>query len=206
MTKLLIITGPQGSGNHLFSKLFSARTDVYGWQQLFDHPWITHENEPFNQYWNDPELLNDFNWDQSQYYVTSISCPYIKNFQECIPRYADFFSKLKQHKIQTSLLIIGRDENVLEFQQLRIRDKLTLDQFKEQMPWLSQQNPIYASQELAYLYKFDYLSSLSRQLDFPITTDKQALNNILAVNANKKYFHPAEMSDLDLTIRKLNGL
>jgi hypothetical protein len=206
MIRMLIITGPQGSGNHLFSKLFSAHPDVYGWKQLFEQPWVTHEHEPFNLYWQEPQLLKKFNWAQSDYYVTSISCPYINNYQECTPRYCEFFAELKKQKINTSVLIVGRDSNVLEYQQQRIRDKSTLEDFKKQLPLLTQQNPLYISQELAYLYKGNYLSSLGQQLNFPVTDDNQILSDILSVDANKKYFRPAEMSDLDLTIRRLNGL
>ena len=28
---MLIVTGPQGSGNHLFAKLFNLHPEVYGW-------------------------------------------------------------------------------------------------------------------------------------------------------------------------------
>ena len=36
--KLLIITGPQGSGNHLVSRLFSLHDDVGGWKELSSMP------------------------------------------------------------------------------------------------------------------------------------------------------------------------
>jgi hypothetical protein len=205
MTRLLVITGPQGSGNHLFSKLFSAHPDVYGWKELLKQHWITHDHEPFNSYWHQPDLLKDFNWSQADYYVTSISCPYINDSKEFIPKYFEFFAELKKQKIQTSLLIVGRDENILEFQQQRIRDKHTLVEFKKQLHLLVREDPIYVSQELAYLYKGDYLLSLGQQLHFPVTADNEILSNILSVNANKKYFREAEMSELDLTIRRLNG-
>jgi len=205
MIRMLIITGPQGSGNHLFSKLFSAHPDVYGWKELLKQYWITHDHEPFNLYWHQPNLLTDFDWSQSDYYVTSISCPYINNGKECTPRYSEFFAELKKQNIQTSLLIVGRDENILELQQQRIRDKQTLTEFKKQLHLLVQEDPVYVSQELAYLYKGDYLLSLGRQLHFPVTTDNEILSDILSVNTNKKYFRNAKMSELDLTIRQLNG-
>ena len=37
MKKLLIITGPQGSGNHLFSRILSTGTQVGGWKGLLEN-------------------------------------------------------------------------------------------------------------------------------------------------------------------------
>mgnify|MGYP001227449634 FL=1 len=31
---ILVITGPQGTGNHVFSKVLSMHKDVYGWGKL----------------------------------------------------------------------------------------------------------------------------------------------------------------------------
>ena len=73
--KLLIITGPQGSGNHLFAKIFSMHPSVEGWPMLRDE-WQGHHEEPFADYWQEPKTLKDKVWER-QYYVTSISCPYI---------------------------------------------------------------------------------------------------------------------------------
>ena len=58
-SNLLIITGPQGSGNHLFSKLFNLHPDVYGWDM--EKYWVGHHTEPFSEYWTDPSKLKYFN-------------------------------------------------------------------------------------------------------------------------------------------------
>ena len=73
---ILIITGPQGSGNHLFSKIFALSEQVHGWSALNQQYWIGHDQEPFARYWHDPVLLDQFNWSHD-YYVTSVSCPYV---------------------------------------------------------------------------------------------------------------------------------
>ena len=76
MAKMLILTGPQGAGNHLWSKIFSLHPEVYGWKTLLENYWEAHRfAEPFARYWRDPSLLKEFNWAQSDYYFTSISCP-----------------------------------------------------------------------------------------------------------------------------------
>ena len=39
MKTLAVLTGPQGSGNHLWSKIFSLHEDVFGWKSLLDNYW-----------------------------------------------------------------------------------------------------------------------------------------------------------------------
>ena len=47
MKKLLIVTGPQGSGNHLFSRIFSMHECVGGWKELVDTYWVPSDLENF---------------------------------------------------------------------------------------------------------------------------------------------------------------
>ena len=90
MTRLLIITGPQGSGNHVFSKCLAVHEDVFGWKSLLNTYWEGHHHEPFADAWEDPELLHEFDWDQSDYFVTSVSTPYFKNKEATIPSFERF--------------------------------------------------------------------------------------------------------------------
>ena len=48
MKKLLIVTGPQGSGNHLFARLFSLHPNVMGWEKLHDKYWVPSDEEPLS--------------------------------------------------------------------------------------------------------------------------------------------------------------
>ena len=59
--KIVILTGPQGSGNHLWSKVFSLHEDVFGWKSLLENYWEAHRlTEPFAAYWRDPSTLKEF--------------------------------------------------------------------------------------------------------------------------------------------------
>ena len=60
MKKLLIVTGPQGSGNHLFARLFSLHENVIGWEKLHEKYWVPSAQEP-NQANNDNDSCNDSN-------------------------------------------------------------------------------------------------------------------------------------------------
>lgn len=50
MKKLLILTGPQGSGNHLMAKIFSTHPEVAGWTALSEKYWVTSISVPFINY------------------------------------------------------------------------------------------------------------------------------------------------------------
>ncbi len=202
----MIITGPQGSGNHLFSKIFSLHSAVTGWTALYDRVWVGHDQEPFQQYWQYPEQLKDFDWSQSQYYMTSISCPYVLNKKFSIPKYAEFTNEAKKH-CDVILGIIGRDKNVLKYQQLRVRrGEHTTPIAVGELSKLKDltDNVFYLSQELFFLYGKAYLSNLSKQIGFPIACEDAYIDKILTMEANGKYVRPAEEGPFDQEQFKIN--
>jgi len=201
MTRLLIITGPQGSGNHLFSKCFAVHEDVYGWKSLLNTYWEGHHHEPFADAWEDPELLHEFNWDQSDYFVTSISCPYFKNKQAVVPKYEKFIKIAEQYVDQIDVAIIGRDQTILKYQQLRVRKEHTTQIALDSFKWLFEhQQCSFLSQELLALYKVDYLKQVSKQLDWPIAY--LSVDDILTNDANKKYIKDVQEYWLDDEVHK----
>jgi hypothetical protein len=195
---LLIITGPQGSGNHLFSKIFALADQVQGWSALNQQYWIGHDQEPFARYWHDPVLLDQFDW-QEKYYVTSISCPYVYCGETIIPDYAAFISRCP---VPVRLAIIGRDQTILEYQQSRVRGRQTKQEFLNTINDLMKYDPTFISQELLYLYGANYIKSLGQQLDFPVSQDVTAINEILKEDANKKYIEPVTNHWLDEEVKR----
>ena len=204
MKTMLIITGPQGSGNHLFSKIFALHPDVYGWDQLLDTYWIAHKDEPFAEHWNRPELLKSFDWSQSDYYVTSISCPYHNVDVPTVPNYQEFIDTLGELNIRVKIAVIGRDQTILESQQQRIRNRVSLPNFLAQLDYLNSFNPIYLSQELLYLYKEHHVANIAGLLDFPVDSNNSKIGEILATDANSKYIRDIELQELDLYVRKVS--
>ena len=186
--KLLIITGPQGSGNHLFSKILSKHPEVYGWQMK--SYWEGHHEEPFSNYWRYPELLDQFQWQKHKFIFTSISCPYIKDKVPHIPNYKKFITEAKKFA-DVKVAIIGRDANILKHQQERVRGKSTIKYFMEGLETLLEYNPVFVSQELYQLYGNYYLQGLSKQLDFPIQPQE------IYEDANTKYIQVVEEQPLD---------
>lgn len=196
--RLLILTGPQGAGNHLWSKIFSLHPEVYGWKTLLDNYWEAHRfAEPFARYWKNPDLLTEFDWSQSNCYFTSISCPLGIVGSDVNPiwnpnimMFANIASSLN---IDVEIAVVGRDKNILEYQQTRIRTRPTIDLFLEQLQTIP--NPIFLSYELLYLYGTDYLRSL--KCNIPIAYNDPRINNILSDDPNAKYIHSVEFNELD---------
>ena len=198
---LLIITGPQGSGNHLFSKIFSYHKDVYGWNALYKNKWVGHDQEVFQPYWLEPKKLSGFDWTQSKYFVTSISCPFVLNKKFTTPKYHTFVKQAKKYAT-VKIAIIGRDKNIIKQQQLRVRKgEHTAPVALQHLRLLD--NAFYLSHELFFLYGIDYVKSIAKQLDFPISTGSY-VKGLLKEESNKKYVKYAKKGKFDNYQFKIN--
>lgn len=198
MAKMLILTGPQGAGNHLWSKIFSLHPEVYGWKTLLDNYWEAHRfSEPFAQHWRDHTLLKSFDWSQSEYYFTSISLPLGIIGSDVNPVWMPdpqgFAREVMSCGIYVEFAVVGRDQTILNNQQTRIRTQPTLPMFLKQLPKIW--NPTFLSYELLYLYRQDYLKSL--KLNIPVDWNDPRIDIILADDANNKYIHNVDYNELD---------
>lgn len=196
MKTLLIITGPQGSGNHLFSKIFATHPSVTGWKNLLDTYWIGHDEEPMAAFWKQPETILSQVWADG-FYVTSISNPYFDDGVETSPNYEDVIRNFRLAGFRVKVGIIGRDQNILRFQQKRVRGKETLDVFLSNLPTLLDYKPIFLSTELLYLYRSDYVHSLQLALSLPVLNNQDEIEQILQSDPNAKYFSPVGHQPLD---------
>ena len=207
--KLLIVTGPQGSGNHLWSKIFAMHPAVVGWTMMRTE-WQGHHEEPFNEYWQEPERLKDLDISEKHNFVTSISCPYYKDKEPQTPNYAKFITHAKKKFNKVVVAIIGRDRDILKLQQTRFRKEHTtpiaLSQFKhfdktvceDINKFVGAENLQYISTELLYLYGGQYLKTLSSNLDFPVAWNHETLLiDYLKKNTNAKYIQDIEKGDFD---------
>jgi hypothetical protein len=204
MKQLLIMTGPQGSGNHLWSKILAETPQVQGWKELQEKFWVGHGNEPFALVWEDPSLFSKIEW-KHDYYVTSVSCPYIKKdgprftekVQGTIPNYDAFIEGARAEGFEVKLVVIGREMNIVKYQQTRVRGKYTAPIFLKELDGLMKYDPIFFSNELLHLYRLKYIQQLSKILNFPISITKEKLDEILKDNANEKYLKQAEYAWVD---------
>ena len=186
MKTLLILTGPQGSGNHLWSKIFALHPQVLGWRALLDTHWIGHDQEPFAQAWADPSRLNEMSWRQADWIVTSMSVPYMLNGTATVPDFKGFVRGVQNLGHRVIFGVLGRDQNIVRMQQQRVRGAPTLDQALGEFDNLAA--PVFLSYELLHLYGHKYLESVGRQLNFPIAVNDPRITAILADDTNAKYF------------------
>ena len=198
MAKMLILTGPQGAGNHLWSKVLSLHSEVYGWKTLLENYWEAHRfAEPFAQHWRDHGLLKTFDWSQSEYYFTSISLPLGIVGHDVnpiwMPDLQGFTATVLGCGVEVEIAVVGRDQTILANQQTRIRTQSTLPLFLEQLSKIW--NPTFLSYELLYLYKQDYLKSL--KLNIPVAWDDPSIDTILENDSNLKYIHYVDEYILD---------
>ncbi|WP_353482984.1 hypothetical protein [Haliscomenobacter sp.] len=186
MKTLLILTGPQGAGNHLWSKIFALHPQVLGWRALLDTHWIGHDQEPFAQAWQDPARLNEMSWRQADWFVTSMSVPYMNNGTVTVPDFKSFVRGVQNLGHRVIFGVLGRDQNIVRMQQTRVRGAVTLDQSLKEFDNLAA--PVFLSYELLHLYGHKYLESIGRQLNFPIAVNDPRITAILADDTNAKYF------------------
>jgi len=197
MKTLLIITGPQGSGNHLWSKIFALHPDVHGWHALLHEYWIGHDQEPFAAYWENPDLLQDFDWSRCDHYVTSVSTPYMLNGERTVPNIVQFAATAMGLGICVKIAIIGRDRNILTYQEQRVRGDATYDTALKEYEKLRTWSPVFLSYELLHLYRDLYLQQIANQLEFPVDYSSAQLANILTDDTNSKYFNPVDHHPTD---------
>ena len=204
--KILLLMGPQGSGNHLFSKIFALHPDVKGWDELLDESnpdnyFTPHWREPNNEYWDNIDNVNHSILGWKNFAVISASIPFWNKDELQIPAAQKFIDKVLSLGIDIQPVIIGRDSTILTLQQSRMRGGPTWGCVTQFVRWIEPM-PFFVSTELLYLYKKKYLESLNKWLEFPIAYKDPRINDILAEDSNAKYIHWAENPKVDDITRR----
>jgi len=191
--KLLIITGPQGSGNHLFSKVFSYHSDVNGWD-FGDKYWIPSDEEPFAECWVDPSKTKSML--TKDYMVANVSVPFVFDGVKQIPQIQEVVYEAQDAGYEVKVCIVTRDRTINEEQQLRVRKEVTLPTALQYYYNLDATIE-FISHESLYLYGGAYLKWLSKVLDFPIAYSDERLLKDIKENQNAKYVKHVEEHWLD---------
>jgi hypothetical protein len=105
-----------------------------------------------------------------------------------VPNFKAFVSKLQIAGLRIKFAVLGRDRNIVEMQQSRVRGAPTLATALAEFDQLAA--PVFLSYELLHLYGAKYLENIQQQLGFPIATADPRLKDILAEDTNAKYFKP----------------
>jgi hypothetical protein len=202
--QLLMMMGPQGSGNHIFSRMFSLHPEVYGWKDLQEHYWIRHQREPFAEFYIFPHLLTqevfDKNYDGWQYYFANISYPFGMYAVRYEPKILEFCQRFVSFGFEVKIVVIVRDDIINRLQQQRLRKKETIDSMKKYLDevLLPSEFPVhFVSLESFFSYKQTYLKYLSKILEFPIDFDNPEILKFIDESPNKKYIVPADSHPVD---------
>jgi len=201
MANILVISGPQGTGNHVFSKVLSMHSNVHGWDQLLREYWINHDNAPFKDIWNTPENIDNYDWTEHENYVLSVSGPYVDKDamgvrQTKYPNYKEVLRRLNE-KGNLQVGIIGRDQNITAQNQLRKRGVESLHNYLNKIEDIMEYRHTFLSVELLYMFRHQYVKSLDSVLDIPVDYTNERLHYILNKDPNAKYVHYVENSWLD---------
>lgn len=197
--KLLIITGPQGSGNHLFSRLFSLHDYVGGWKELIDEYWIPSDQETFAPFWVTPEALTLGDFRGHEHWVANVSVPFVYDGVKQIPKIHLMARQAQKLNIEVKIGIIVRDQNINLEQQRRVRKEETLPvaqnyYYTELLPNFDCH---FLDHEAFFLHKRHYLKWLSRVLDFPVAWWHDDVDKFIDKDANHKYVKYVEEYWLD---------
>ena len=201
MANILVISGPQGTGNHVFSKVLSMHSNVHGWDQLLREYWINHDNAPFKDIWNTPENIDNYDWTEHENYVLSVSGPYVDKDamgvrQTKYPDYKEVLRRLND-KGNLQVGIIGRDQNITAQNQLRKRGVESLHNYLNKIEDIMKYRHTFLSVELLYMFRHQYVKSLDSVLDIPVDYSNERLHYILNKDPNAKYVKYVKHSWLD---------
>lgn len=190
MKKLLIITGPQGSGNHFFSRVLSTHPEVGGWKSLIDKYWVPSDEEPFAEYWVYPERLTAAQFDSYDYWLANVSCPFFHDGQRYVPKILEVAKQARGFGVDVKIAIIVRDQNINAEQQLRVRKEITTpiaqDYYYNQL--LTSDFPVhFLDNEAFFLHREHYLKWMSKLLSFPIDYNNPDVFKFITEDPNAKY-------------------
>ena len=200
MKKLLIVTGPQGSGNHLFSRLLSLHPAVEGWTEMLDQYWVPSDQEPFAEYWVTPELLTQEVFDNKDFYFANVSCPFFFDGVRNIPKILEVAERARSFGVEVEIAIVVRDQNINQLQQLRVRKEHTtpIAQKYYYETLLPSSFPVhFLDHEAFFLHTTYYLKWVSRVLNFPIAYDNPDIMKFITEDANHKYVRAIDTHWLD---------
>lgn len=190
MKRLLIITGPQGSGNHLFSRILSTHKSVGGWKSLLDKYWVPSDEEPFAEYWVYPERLTAEQFEGRDYWLANVSCPFFYDGTRYVPKIKEVAEQAASFGIDVKIAIITRDMNINRQQQLRVRKEYTtpIAQDYYYNVLLKTSFPVhFLSNESLFLHREHYLRYLERTLQIPVDYNNPDIFKFLSQDPNAKY-------------------
>jgi hypothetical protein len=164
--------------------------DVSGWEELKEKYWVPSDQEPFADYWVNPESLNLDKFYGYQYHLANVSCPFMYDGVRYVPKILEVAERAKMLGIEVQIAIIVRDQNINAEQQRRVRGEVTtpIAQNYYYNTLLTSSFPVhFLDHEAFFLHKEHYLKWAGKTLNFPVELDTVKINRFIDKDANHKY-------------------
>lgn len=199
--RLLIVTGPQGSGNHVFSRIFSQHPEVQGWESLRHQYWVPSDQESFAEFWVNPQRLTADHFAHNQYFLANVSVPFFYDGVRHMPRINEVAARAVEFGVEVVIAIVTRDHNINTVQQQRVGQDVTLwramDYYQQHV--LGHFECHIVSHECFFLWRQHYIKYLGQILRFPVLAETS--NEFIESAPNGKYVHSIDHHWLDDEIR-----
>ena len=188
---VILLIGPQGSGNHLWSKVFTTWADK--------EFWVGHKNEPHSKLWQDMDSWRTYVFPNIDN-VVSISIPYAVEGKTTFPDVKLWMDIMKERDIEYRVCAITRDENINFLQNKRVRPENNYYKAVEYIKTLDVD--CFLSTETLMLYQWKYVEQVCRHLQFSI--DKKDVD--FSQSFNEKYVKYVQEFDLDKKVWEVSGI
>ena len=165
--------------------------------------WVPSDQEPFADYWVNPEKLTADVFEGKDFHLANVSCPFFFDGVRYVPKILEVAKRARSFGVEVQIGIIVRDQNINRVQQERVRGMHTTPIAQEYyydtlIP--SGFDVHFIDHEAFFLHKQHYLRWLEKILGFPIAWDSPDLMKFITDDANGKYVHPIKTHWLDEVI------
>lgn len=204
MKKFIIVTGPAGAGNHIFTQVLSSHPQVGGWKELLEGTWIPADQETFADYWINPVNLSAENFDGYHYWVANATYPLYYNGVKQLPKILELAEKAHAMNIDVRIAIVTRDQTIVSSSQERIYNESYINEAKSYYDEIFNSHfPVhFLSLEALYFYQYEYVKWIGRILTIPVDTDNPTLFATLPQDPNEKYISAVAEQSLDPQIQQ----
>lgn len=199
--RLLILTGPQGSGNHVLSRVFSWHPKVRGWDALKNNYWVPSDQEPFAEFWVYPERLTSEHFQGNEFFFANVSAPFFYDGKRQLPKIHEVAERAQDFGVEVVIGIVTRDKNINMQQQDRVGGDITWGEalYYYRQHLLQNFECHFISHETFFAWHVDYLLYLSQLLKFPVDITRSM--DMIDHNPNRKYIKVVDEHWLDEEIR-----
>ncbi len=190
---ILLVIGPQGSGNHIWSKVLTTWANkAY---------WVGHKDEPHSHLWKDVEEWNDHKFPDVET-VVSVSIPFAVKGETVFPDIKRWKEIMEDRGLPHEIAVVTRDKTINYFQNDRVRP---VNNYINSVEYISSLNvDVFLSTETLMIYKEKYLRILNKQLKFNFPNRYPNLYTILGESYNEKYISYVEDFPLDKSVKEVS--